>query len=74
MSISSGIPQYLAKALGLSEALPPHIRCDGCGATYPSAKTSKWNDSPPGWTCERYSDGLVTHREDYCKSCTHARS
>lgn len=73
MSTSSGIPQYLAKALGLLEALPPHVRCDGCGETYPTSKTFKGSNSPPGWVSEQYSDGFVTHREDYCKSCAHAR-
>ena len=83
MSHVAGIGPALARSMGLPDAVPPHILCDGCGVTHPvttkKGLPAEWElqgSPPPRWTGARlyaFPDGSVTKREDYCPACSFAR-
>ena len=60
MSHVAGIGPALARSMGLPDAVPPHILCDGCGVTHPVTTTggvpAEWEvqgNPPPRWTGAR---------------------
>lgn len=83
MSHIAGIGPVLARSMGLPDAVPPHILCDGCGKTHPvttkGGLPAEWElrgSPPPRWTGKRLyasPDGSVTKREDYCSECSFAQ-
>ena len=80
MSHVAGIGPQLAHAMGLPEAVKPHILCDGCGVTHPVTTTgglpTEWEmqgGPPPRWTGTRLYTDAGVKREDYCSACSFAR-